>query len=67
MCRSYLKFISNANFISLLIALIDTCARKQLFEISHYCLVAVVCYVKQVFHLPYDKSGSPRRNYFTFH
>ena len=31
-CRSYLKFILPLNFMSLLIALIDTSARKQLFK-----------------------------------
>ena len=46
-------------FILLLIALIDTSARKQLFEIRltvKIDLVEVVCYLKHVFHLLYDKS-----------
>ena len=35
-------------------SLIDACARKQLFNISPNCLVEVVYYLKQLFHLLYD-------------
>ena len=63
MCRSYLKLISALIFISLLIALIDTCARKQLFYKFHFTVeiyvVEVVYYYKQVFHLLYDTSVTP--------
>ena len=55
MCRSRLKFVSPLSFISLLIALIDTCTRKKL-NISLNCLVEVDCYLKPLFHLLYDKS-----------
>ena len=40
-------------------ALIDTCARKQLFQISFNCLVEVNYYLKQVFHLLCHKSVTP--------
>ena len=48
-------------FISRLIALIDTCARKQLFKF--YLTVKInlvdVYYLKQLFHLLSDKSVTP--------
>ena len=47
------------NFILLSIALIDTCARIQLFRISLICLAEVVYYLKQVFHLLCDKIVTP--------
>ena len=48
--------------ISLLIEMIDTCARKQLqkFHLAvKMNLVEVIYYLKQVFHLTYDKSVMP--------
>ena len=56
--RSYVKSISP----SLLIALIDTCARKQLYKFHltvKIDLFEVVSYLKQVFNLQYDKSVTP--------
>ena len=58
MCRSYLKFILPL----LLIALIDTCAIKQLFKFhltAKIDLVEVDYYLKQVFNLLYDKCVTP--------
>ena len=53
-------------FISLLIVLIDTCARKNFFNISLNCLVEVVYYLKQVFHLLYDISVTPAEELLYF-
>ena len=49
-------------FTLILIALIDACARKQLFKFHltvKIDLVEVVFYLEHVFHLPYDKSVTP--------
>ena len=54
-CRSYLQLIS------LLSALIDTCANKEIkFNLTvKIDFVEIVYYLKQVFHLLYDKSFMP--------
>ena len=54
-CRSYLQLIS------LLSALIDTCANKEIkFNLTvKIDFVEIVYYLKQVFHLLYDKSVMP--------
>ena len=52
------KFISRLIFVSSLIALIDTCERKQLLKF-YLAVVEVVSYLKQVFHLLCDKCASP--------
>ena len=57
--RSYLKFISSLNFITLLTALINTC---KFFFFSLNCLVEVVYYLKQVFHLLYNKGVTSVEN-----
>ena len=67
MCRSCLKYISPLDFISLLNVLIDICARKLFFFISLNRLVEVVYYLKQVFHLVYDKSVTPAEELFYFY
>ena len=54
MCRSYLKLISLLMFISLIIALIDTHAKKTSLLTFHLTVkidLVDVYYLKQVFHL----------------
>ena len=54
-CHSYLKFI----LPSLLIALIDYVQENNFHLTVNIDLVEVVYYLKQVFHLLYDKSITP--------
>ena len=51
-----MKFISPSILIAFFI---DTCARKQFFHFHLTVKIDLVYYLKQVFHLLYDKCVTP--------